>query len=451
MIKNRNPFAPVTSLSSSPSTQVAPSLAELIAGVNWQNDQVARATRGPAGGVNLFGGPTPSNLTFGGSSSGGPNPFSTLRNTKNPEIQSAVDTVLNSVKGLTLDPNANTNVVKSNVKDPATAARIGKAGARFDIDVNDTRQSFADFTKAFMDGQKEAQTLFNQESSAIGRVFDPNGLQADLNNLSDVRQRAITTAAQRAMNQALARTNAGRMTLGDSSYLDAQMLDSMGGINAQAAREKSDLDRMNLLTVLDAQGRFGGQRTNFLNQLLGRGLLPIQAKQAMAGNELAQLAGLSNLTNANTFYNLDSPEAMLARRFGLLGQAGQLDQMNNFYGLIKPYQPSTAGFLPMPSLPSSGGFQFPMDIFGQPAGTPPMPVGAPGGSPSSRINADLRARYKAVSGVFPEEDPNFSPELMDWVMQHNNTPAAMTYSRNSGISPYLDPNFSEELWRWGMN
>lgn len=442
-LKNKNPFAPKTTLIGSPDAQVAKTFSDLQNAVNWENVNLARAMRLPGGGVSMFGGPTPSNLNFGA-----PNPFSTLRNTKNPDIQSAVDSVLGQVKGLTLDPNVNTNTVKSNVKDPATATRIGGAGARFDVDVNDTRQSFADFAKQFMAAQPQAQEFFNQESSAINRVFDPNGLQADLNRLSDVRQRAITTAAQRAMQNAIARTNSGRMVLGDSGYLDAQMLDAMGGIGAQAAREKSDLDRLNLLGVTDMQQRLGGQRGAMLNQLLTRGLIPIQAQQQLGGNELAQLAGLSNLTNANTFFQLDNPEAMLARRLGLIGQGSQIDLANNFYGLQKPYEPNFSGYMPINSMPSSRGFDFPMDLFGQSAATS-LPAGAPGAAspPANRVYADARARYKAVTGVFPEEDANYSPEVMNWVLQHNNTNTAMRYAGNAGISPYLDPNFSEELWR----
>lgn len=369
LFRSRNPHTRILPIAGR-DLQVAPTFTDLMAGLSWQNEQVARATRGPGGGLSIFGGPTPANLTQGS----GFNPFSTLRNVKNPGIESAVDTVLGQVRNLSLDPNVNTNVVKANVKDPATASRIGGAGQRFDVDVNDTRQSFSDFAKQFMASQPQAQKFFDQESAAIGNIYDPNGLQAQLNRMSEGRQRAITTQAQRAIANAIARANAGRMGL--DTYANAQMMDTVGGIGAQAARERADLDRLNLLGVTDMQTRLGGQRGNMLNQLLTRRLLPIDARQRMAGNELAQLAGLSNLTNANTFYQLDSPEALLARRLGLIGQGSQIDLANTFYGLQKPYEPNFAGYAPIGVPSYGGGFNFPMDIFG--GGQSPLPINAPG-------------------------------------------------------------------------
>src|SRR5688572_16214403 len=73
-----------------------------------------------------------------------PNPFTTISNVKNPGISSAVDSILNGIKGLTSDPNINTNVVKANTKSQAIASQMAGAQNRFTADVNDSRQSFAD-------------------------------------------------------------------------------------------------------------------------------------------------------------------------------------------------------------------------------------------------------------------------------------------------------------------
>lgn len=182
--------------------------------------------------------------------------------------------------------------------------------------------------------------------------------------------------------------------------------------------------------------------------LTQRGLLPVQAGQQLAGNELAQLSGISNLTNANTFFNLDSPDQMLARQLGLLSQTSSIDNANNFWR--KLYESDGAGALPIGrGGGGGGGFNFPqIDMFDDGSGTyAPAPSSRFGAPQVNRAQEDARARYKAVSGVYPEQDPNFSPELMQWVMQHNDTPRAVNYANNAGISPFLDSNFSEELWR----
>lgn len=343
-LRNDNPFARVTSLIGSPPTQVAPTFGDLGRGLSWQDLELQRILHPNPGSQGLagFAGPTPSNFLPS-------NPFSTLRNVKNPDVQSAIDSLLGQVKALPTDINVNPNVVRANVKDAPTAARIDSAGARFNADVNNSRQSFADFTKNYMAGLAEAQKQLGTESGSLDTVYDtgPNGLQAQLAAMANARRLAVTSAAQRAMRTAGAGANSARVLGGDSSYLDAQLLDQLGGIGSQAAKEKADLDRLNLLSVVDARSRLLGTRGNALTNLLHQGLVPLQAQQQLAGNELAQLSGLSNLQNQNTFYNLDSPEAMLARRLGLVGQTSQVDLANNFYGLQRPYQPDASGSFPI--------------------------------------------------------------------------------------------------------
>lgn len=372
-LRNKNPFTRIlTSPGAAPDTQIAGSLGDLARGLDWRNIELAKILRPSSGGLNTFAGATPSNLMPSNPFAGG-DPNAPQRVVKNPALQGVVDSVLSRVGSLPTDPNVNTNVVRTNVRDPATATRIGAAGQRFDVDVNDTRQSFTDFTRAFREAQPQAQQFFDEEAGAIGRVYDqgPAGVQGQLNRLSAQRQAAITTQAQRAMRNALASTNAGRMLTGDSGYLDAVLADATGNIGAQAARERFDLDRLNLLGVTDMQTRLGGRRGTLQDAMLSRGLLPIEAQQRLAGNELAQLAGLSNLTNSNTFFNLDSPEQMLARQLGLLGQTAQIDDRNNFWR--QPYSPETSGMLPIGSPPRSrGGFDFPMnDMFDDGSGYAP--------------------------------------------------------------------------------
>lgn len=439
-LRNSNPFAPKTTLIGAPPAQVAPTYADLQKAIDWENTQRGRAANplmswGGTGPPPIGGGPITGTLPGG-------NPFSTLHNVKNPDLQSAIDSILSQVKGLSSDPNANPNVVRSNVKDPATAARIGAAGGRFDADVNDTRQSFSDFAKSFMAAQPQAQDLFNQESGAIGKVYDQGagGLQAQLAAINNARQTAATQAAQRAISQAMARTNSGRILSGDSSYLDAILADAVGGIGAQTAKEGADISRSNLLGVTDLQSRLAGTRGNLLNQVLSRALFPIEARQRLAGNELSQLGGLSNLTNANTFFNLDSPEQMLARKLGLLGDVGRLDTSNNFYGLKKPYDPNLSGLqLPRYGGGSNGGFNYDLsDYLGGLLDTPGIsPTGSMGTGAPNLGNTRARDLYTQQTGVMPQNDPNFSPELWQWAMQQSQPPTFRLSGRTPGEQNYL--------------
>lgn len=351
-IRNTNPYTRIfTSPGAGPDTQIAPDFGSLLRATNWEDVNLARSLR-PMGGNPLayLTGGTPSNLM---PSNPFTDPAAPQRVVKNPGIQSAVDSILGRVQGLSSDPNVNPNVVRTNVKDPATAARIGSAGQRFDADVNDTRQSFADFVKNFSANLASSQKQLEGESSSLDTVYDtgPGGLEAKLAAMANARRLAVTTSAQRAMAAAAGRTNSARLLGGDSSYLDAQMIDAMGGIGAEAAKEKADLDRLNLLGVVDARSRLLGARGNASMNLAQRGLIPVEAQQRLAGNELAQLAGLSGVQNQNTFYGLDSPDQMLARQLGLLGQTASIDNANNFWRQL--YQPDGSGALPIGGVPRS--------------------------------------------------------------------------------------------------
>lgn len=296
-----------------------------------------------AGNVGAPGGAAPASAPA--------NPFTTITNVKNPDIQSAVDSILNQARGLSTDPSRNTNVVQTNVKNPEIASRITGAMQRFDQDVNDSRQSFADFTKSFLETTPQMKAAMDQEAEYVGNVYDtgPGGLQAQLKRINDQRRIAQTQGAQRSIGSAMRNNNLSRMLSGDSSYLDQQLMDTVAGVNVNAAREASDLDRSNLLTMADARTRLMGARGNAMDAFTRRMLLPNEARARMGADELGRLGTIGAMDAANTFYNVDNPEMLLARRLGLLQGVSGLDQANNFYGLSRPYDPDTSGMLPVGS------------------------------------------------------------------------------------------------------
>lgn len=434
--------------SRNPYPAMAKNYGDLVSGVNWslgqENQQrsmhnamrdpnflftLTRGGGGPFAPINPLGNPTTTTTSTGASPG---NPFSSLNNVKNPNIQSALDSILGGIRNLSSDPTQNTNVVKANIKSPEIASRLAGSLNRFDVDVNDSRQSFADFTKNFLATQPQVKQALDQESGAIGEIYDsgPSGLKGQLDKIARDRAIAVRQAAQRSIGNVVRNNNLSRLTSGDSSYLDQQLLDTVSGVNVDEARQRADLDRSNLLGVKDAQTRMAGVRQKLVDDYVRRMLLPIEARQRMGAGEINQLGSLGQLDAANTFYQMDNPEMLLARKLGLLGDATQLDQANNFYGLQRPYQPDTSGMMGVPrfrgggggSDPGMGDYYFPDFSLSQPSipnprSAPPRVGMWPGMSGADR-SAEM---YMQESGFNPSSDPNFSPELWNWAQGNAGT------------------------------
>lgn len=366
------------------------------------------------------------------------NPFTTISNVKNPSIQSAIDSMLNGVRGLSSDPNTNLNVVRANTKSQAIGSQIAGATNRFEADVNDSRQSFTDFVNAFRSSLPQAQANLESDTGALDEFYDngPAGVRGQLDRMAQDRATATTQAARRAMQMSQARNNFNRLVGGNSSYLDRQLNDSMGDISTRAVGERADLQRNNLLTVKDAQARLSGQRNTLLDSYLQRFLTPAFARQQLAGNELGQLGQLTNLDQANNFYQLDSPEQMMLRRLGILGGISNLDQSNNFYGVQRPYEQDIGGYRPV------GG-------------------GRGGGSPSYSLPnfSDYDLGYSGQPNIGPSRLPNGIPSWVEsernrtgfgdvgmWPGMSSSDRAAAEYQQVSGANPRTDPNFSNQLW-----
>lgn len=370
--------------------------------------------------------------------SGAANVFSTLHNVKNPDVDAGVTSILSRIAGLETDPKVNTNVLKSNTKSTALAGRIGGQYQNLDAAIKDNSVSIEDFVRGYAASQPEAEGYQQQESANIGRYFGEGGKSAflgDLNHLDEETSKAAMQAVQRAVGLAGRHANAARL-MGNDTYVDKTLADTIAGVRVGEALRRGQAAKENYLTAGQAALNLTGARGNLLENLLRRNMLPTQFGQQVRGTDLAQLSQLGALENANTQYTMDSPEALLARRLALTGDASGIDLRNSFYGLSKPYEPNYEGGGPiMRPGGRGGGFGYPLpnlgyggdsNVFDASTGSP---VAGPRPSPQ---DAAIRA-YQATAGVSPINDPNFSPELWQWSLsqtmprgnqRYPNTPSA---------------------------
>jgi hypothetical protein len=369
----------------------------------------------------LFGYNTPPTGLAGGAIGGAgataTNPFSTLTNIKNPNVQAGVNTILSSIGNLETNPNVNTNVLKRNVRSEPLASRIGGQYQSLDQQIKDNSQSIADFVNSYRQSQPEAQGYQQQESANIGQYYgaapgQPSPFLNELNRLDANTSAAAMQAAQRAVGQAARQANSARL-LGNDTYVDKNLADTIAAIRVGEALRRGEAAKGNFQTASQAALNLTGARGNLLENLLRRNMLPTQFAQQIRAGDLAQLSQLGGLENANTQYTLDSPEALLARRAGLLNDTSGIDLRNNFYGLSKPYEPNYEGGGPIARPRGRTPFDYPVS----PVGEPPT--------------------YDAATGRPLPPSPTSAAERL--------------YQRTSGANPNSDPNFSAELWRWAMD
>lgn len=342
--------------------------------------------------------------------------FGTMQNTKSGAVQAALQSLLGQTAGLPSNFASNPFVVRSNVKDQAQADRISGVGSQVATDTGSNRASLTDFITKYLNGDTAAKANTDQEAGAVGDWYGgDHSVQSALDQLSKAQHISDVAAAAHAAGIARA-SNAGlRMQTGDSSYADKQLMDTIAGIRTTEAAKKADRDRQNYLLVKQGQGANAGTRNALLDTYASRALTPINARTSLTNSELAQTGQLGALTGANTIYQVDSPEAQIARRMALVGDASRIDLGNNFYGLRKPYDPNISGLDPSLRRYGGGGTAPPISYGGGPpvitspaagGGMRPAPVGPP--------RSPAEEKYKSQAGVYPSDDPNYSPQLMAW-------------------------------------
>lgn len=421
------------------------------------------------------------------------NDFSTVNNIKSPEFQTAIQNALASVGGTAFNPAVNPSVLRTNTKNPALQSAIAGMAGNLDaatnpadfvksqqfqqainagygqasLDKASNREQFNQFQKLFDSQTPGVSAATGQENDAIGQWYS-GGVQNALNANALAQNKAVNLSAERALGTLGRNQSLLRMTHGDSSYATQQALDSAASIYATAANQKAALDRENYLTVLGGQNALLGKRAAGLDYLSNRQMVPINYRAAMGAGEDSRLAGLGQMDlsnnvyttpaeraqqrasllsqlvqqdNANNIYSVDNPQNDLTRRVQLLAQLQGLNNANNFYGLQQPRQQDTSGYVPIYNAAGGGRNNFQPSAPSQyqpPRGggglTGNQPTADRGYGPNSPYEI-----YRQNTGVYPDQDPNFSQEAYDYATRQGNA-ANNGYAQTNSLR--TNPNYA---------
>lgn len=399
-----------------------PTWADVMKGTDWQNQQIAQN--------NALGA-----AAAPGTSVSGPadtsNPFTTLRNVKNPGIDAAVNAVLQQTSSLS-GPQPDT-VVRTTRSQPL-ADRLSDEFHNFDTDRDGNRSTLADFTSSYLAADPQAKAITDQEIGSVGEFYDGT-VRSELDNLAGARRIATAGALTPAIQAVMKQRNMGALLGGNDSYLDSQVADRAGRLARDAAIDNAEQLKGNYLYAREGQNKMLGARTNLLNNYLTRNLVPIEAGQRINQNDLSRLYGIGAADNANTNYRVTNPQTELAIKLGLLGDASRIDLGNTFYGLQKPYEPNAAGLIRQPGFGTGSDPAYSGGYYGPAADA----IIARGGQPNIAPTA------KPVAGAFgsgvltPDQEFQFFQQYGEW--PYGDPPQTNSYGATSNTGGTGTPLF----------
>lgn len=216
-----------------------------------------------------------------------------------------------------------------------------------------------------MDAETSAQT------GQLNRYYldenDPNSIASLLAG----KNKSLTAAESRASSRAAAMAGLQARLAGaggNSSYTNAQLMDTNRRIAENAAIRSGERSRADTSYVLDAQGRYAGKPQELETANVLRSNIPIEARNALIDQQSRQIAG--RMANAGQAVNIDQltdPLAIQGRKLGLTGQALQQYLAGNFLGVekqgvdtnlnIPSYIPRYASHSPIGNFNSGGGYE----------------------------------------------------------------------------------------------
>lgn len=163
-------------------------------------------------------------------------------------------------------------------------------------------QSLTDFTKEFFAQRPGQASNLTQESGYVNSVYDPNGVQKTLADLSKQRALLGRRAAQKAIQLARRDNNVARMGHGNSSYLDRAYGDSLGRILTDQAVQGNDQQRQDQLYLGQQRSGLLGQRNQLVDAYMRSGLTLQQALDQAQSADLSNLYSASGVDRSNTNY-----------------------------------------------------------------------------------------------------------------------------------------------------
>lgn len=243
--------------------------------------------------------------------------------------------VRNAIRGLiaNLSPSATGNIgygtqVSGIPRNPNLAGRTGDLYSGYDKTKQQADQSLTDFTDQYLKMRPAMRGALDTESAAIGNVYGsgPGSLSSDLASARTARAAAVRGATSSALARASRANNLARMNSGPSSYLDRLLAQEYARISSGAAADQADQAHADALGLADRRASLAGRRNLLAGQYLDQSLSPAEAAYRFDNLAQSDLGNIGQLENANTIYDVTTPEDRTARQLRLLDTLSNLDQ-----------------------------------------------------------------------------------------------------------------------------
>lgn len=195
------------------------------------------------------------------------------------------------------------------------------------------KDAFDKYFAQWQAGAPAATTRTNQEVGVVDRFYNPTGVENDLAMLRRNREAATNRAAELASMRAIRGLNSGRL-LGagtPSSYDMRQRMRYLGDIGVQSALDRTGQERSDYENLLNQRLGLAGRRQAMIDANTGRVLAPEMVRRNLYGQNLGYLGNLGELDRANTFYGLKYDPSFAEE----LGTAfdNSISTMKDIYGM----------------------------------------------------------------------------------------------------------------------
>ena len=201
----------------------------------------------------------------------------------------------------------------TNTKSPEVEPRLAELFKQFDTLKSLGTTSLTDYTTALNQNTPQLRGFATSDIGALNDIASGR-TAADLARIRADRTKAIRMSADRAkagVSGALAQTQlasgGGGRSMGSSSYMQKLALNKLSDIEAKAAADDADAQRADYLYNQNLRLGTLGQRGGYLDNLAGRNLLPLKATNDQMGVNLGQLGTLLQQYLAYNFIGLQKP------------------------------------------------------------------------------------------------------------------------------------------------
>lgn len=248
------------------------------------------------------------------------------------------------------------------VKNPALQALINGGIASLSLTTAANNQNLADYINRYMANYGQAKSYAAQEGQTLDQFYNGT-MEGRLAALRTNYQNAVNNAADVAAGQATRNANLATLVNpgGSSSYSQRMNYGLLAPIRTQAAVDVQNQARgdQNYLT----QNQLGliGQRQNLANTLASYTLAPISTRSNVAGTNFGLLSNAAQVNDANNFFGVKYNESPLERWGNVMSAVGTGANNDMSMGLnlargISSFMPgSTPAMTQTPGTPAPSG------------------------------------------------------------------------------------------------